>query len=329
MLARWEARLGPAIRVSLLPEGLAAAYRHFSAVQATEAWATLGGWVSATAPQFGPGVGERFAAARAVPAEAAQAGRVFRQAMQARVRPLLAGGAVLAYPTSPGPAPLLTTTAAEQQRVRERTIGVTSIAGFSGLPELSIPAGAVDGAPVGLSPGGRTRRRSRPACAGADARRRIAAMDIRDATEADVPEIQSIYAHHVLHGAGTFEEVPPSVEDMLQRFRAIKERNWSYLVMADATGVVGYAYFNQLRDRSAYRFTCENSIYVREDVRGQGVGKALVSRLLSEAEQAGFRQMIAVIGDSENIGSIGVHTSLGFHRAGLLRASGLKFGAVA
>lgn len=151
-------------------------------------------------------------------------------------------------------------------------------------------------------------------------------MDIRPATLADVPEIQSIYAHHVLTGAGTFEEVPPSVEEMEGRFRAIVDRGWSYLVMADATGVLGYAYFSQLRDRSAYRFTCENSIYVREDVRGQGVGKALVSRLLAEAEQAGFRQMIAVIGDSENIGSIGVHTSLGFHRAGLLRASGVKFG---
>lgn len=151
-------------------------------------------------------------------------------------------------------------------------------------------------------------------------------MDIRPATDADVPEIQAIYAHHVLHGAGTFEEVPPSVEDMEGRFHDIRDRGWSYLVMADATGVLGYAYFSQLRERSAYRFTCENSIYVREDVRGQGVGKALVARLVAEAEQAGFRQMIAVIGDSENVGSIGVHTSLGFHRAGLLRASGLKFG---
>ncbi len=151
-------------------------------------------------------------------------------------------------------------------------------------------------------------------------------MDIRPATDADLPEVQSIYAHHVLHGAGTFEEVPPSVEEMLERYHAIRDRGWSYLVMVDETGVLGYAYFNQLRERSAYRFTCENSIYVREDVRGQGVGKALVARLLLEAETAGFRQMIAVIGDSENVGSIGVHTSLGFHRAGLLRASGLKFG---
>ena len=151
-------------------------------------------------------------------------------------------------------------------------------------------------------------------------------MQIRPAEPADIPEIQSIYAHHVLHGAGTFEEVPPSVEEMRIRYAAIVDRGWSYLVTADATGVVGYAYFAQLRDRSAYRFTAETSIYVREDVRGQGVGKALVARLLEEAEAAGFRQMIAVIGDSENVGSIGVHASLGFHKCGLLRASGLKFG---
>ncbi len=151
-------------------------------------------------------------------------------------------------------------------------------------------------------------------------------MSIRPATLDDLPEIQAIYAHHVLNGAGTFEEVPPSVEEMTERFQAIVSRRWSYLVAADATGVQGYGYFSQLRERSAYRFTAEDSIYVREDVRGQGVGKALVARLLEDAAAAGFRQMIAVIGDSENVGSIGVHTSLGFQKVGLLRASGLKFG---
>jgi len=151
-------------------------------------------------------------------------------------------------------------------------------------------------------------------------------MDIRPAEPADIPEIQAIYAHHVLHGAGTFEEVPPSIEEIERRYRAIVERGWSYLVSVDETGVLGCAYFNAFRGRSAYRYTAEDSIYVREDVRGQGVGKALVQRLLVDAEAAGFRQMIAVIGDSENVSSIGVHASLGFHRAGLLRASGLKFG---
>lgn len=141
-----------------------------------------------------------------------------------------------------------------------------------------------------------------------------------------MPEIQAIYAHHVLHGAGTFEEVPPSVEEIESRYKGIIEHGWSYLVSADETGVLGFAYYNQYRPRSAYRYTAEDSIYVREDVRGQGVGKALVQRLLADATAAGFRQMIAVIGDSENVGSIGVHASLGFQRAGLLRASGLKFG---
>ena len=151
-------------------------------------------------------------------------------------------------------------------------------------------------------------------------------MDIRAARPDDVPEIQAIYAHHVLHGAGTFDEVPPSVEEVRARFEAVIAHSWTWLVATDETGVLGYAYFSQLRDRSAYRYTAEDSIYVREDVRGQGVGKALVARVLEEAERAGFRQMIAVIGDSENVGSIGMHASLGFQRVGILRASGLKFG---
>jgi len=153
-----------------------------------------------------------------------------------------------------------------------------------------------------------------------------ARMEIQAATTADVPEIQSIYAHHVLNGAGTFEEIPPSVEEVARRFDGIVGRGWSYLVARDATGVLGYGYFSQLRERSAYRFTAEDSVYVRDDVRGQGVGKALVARLLQEAEKQGFRQMIAVVGDSENVGSIGMHASLGFQRVGLLRATGLKFG---
>ncbi len=146
----------------------------------------------------------------------------------------------------------------------------------------------------------------------------------RNAT--DLPEIQAIYAHHVLHGAGTFEEVPPSVEEIEARFARVTRRGWSWLVAADATGVLGYAYYTQFRDRIAYRFTAENSIYVREDVRGQGVGKALVARLLEDAEQAGFRQMLAVIGDADNVGSIGVHASLGFRKAGQMRSVGFKFG---
>jgi len=153
-----------------------------------------------------------------------------------------------------------------------------------------------------------------------------ATMRIRDAAPADIAEIQSIYAHHVLHGTGTFEEIPPSIEEMAQRFARITARGWAWRIAADATGVLGYGYYNQFRDRSAYRFTVEDSIYVRDDVRGQGVGKALVRQLLEDATAQGFRQMIAVIGDAENTGSIGVHASVGFQMVGTMRAVGLKFG---
>ena len=151
-------------------------------------------------------------------------------------------------------------------------------------------------------------------------------MDIRNATEADIPEMQAIYAHHVLTGTGTFDEEPPSVEELTDKFRKVVEHGWSWLVAADATGVLGYAYYTQFRDRSAYRYCVEDSIYVRDDVRGQGVGKALVSALIEHATARGMRQMIAVIGESENVGSIGVHASLGFHMVGTLRAVGVKFG---
>jgi L-amino acid N-acyltransferase YncA len=151
-------------------------------------------------------------------------------------------------------------------------------------------------------------------------------MNIRSATEADVPDMQAIYAHHVLNGTGTFEEEPPSVEEMAERFHEIVDHGSVWLVAADATGVLGFGYYCPFRDRSAYRFTVEDSIYVREDVRGQGVGKALVIRLIELATAQGARQMIAVIGDSDNVGSIGVHASLGFHRVGTMRAVGIKFG---
>jgi L-amino acid N-acyltransferase YncA len=151
-------------------------------------------------------------------------------------------------------------------------------------------------------------------------------MEIRTACEADIPEVQSIYAHHVLTGTGTFEEEPPSVEEMANRLARVVGHGWSWLVATDATGVLGFAYYTQFRDRSAYRYCVEDSVYVREDVRGQGVGKALVARLIADATERGMRQMIAVIGDSENVGSIGVHASLGFQMVGTLRSVGVKFG---
>jgi len=146
-----EERFGRAIGVRMLPEGLDTAYDHFRAVQAEEAWAALGDWVASTEVRFGPSIGERFAAARGMDPALAHAGRAFRRKMQTRVRAMLAGGAVLVYPTSPCPAPLLTASEEVQGELRAAVIGVTSIAGFAGAPEVTLPAGTVAGAPVGLS----------------------------------------------------------------------------------------------------------------------------------------------------------------------------------
>ncbi|APT59090.1 N-acetyltransferase family protein [Roseomonas gilardii] len=152
-------------------------------------------------------------------------------------------------------------------------------------------------------------------------------MPIRDARPTDLPAITAIYAHHVARGTGTFEEEAPDEAEMGHRLEHVQKAGWAWLVADNEAGeVVGYAYYAQFRDRSAYRFAAEDSIYIRDDVRGQGVGKALVAELLSRAEAAGFRQIFAVIGDAENVGSIGLHLSLGFRQTGVLRAAGLKFG---
>src|ERR1700722_13663150 len=150
-LEKLEQLRGRAVGVRLAPEGIDSVFDHFRTTQAEEAWATLGSWVEAVKPRFGPGIGERFAAAKATDPALAAPGRAFRRLFQARVRPLLAGGAVLIYPTSPCPAPLLSASMAEQDAIRQATIGVTAIAGFCGLPEVTLPAAMVDGAPVGLS----------------------------------------------------------------------------------------------------------------------------------------------------------------------------------
>jgi amidase len=155
LLDRLAPRLGPALAVQLLPEGIPTLWRNYRAIQGQEAWASHGAWITATHPKFGPGVGERFEAARQTADAAAEAGRALRRVLQARLRPLLAGGAVLVYPTSPCVAPLLTATPREQEEVREATVGVTAIAGLAGLPEVTLPATSVPvpggSAPVGLS----------------------------------------------------------------------------------------------------------------------------------------------------------------------------------
>ncbi|HWT09297.1 MAG TPA: GNAT family N-acetyltransferase [Roseomonas sp.] len=151
-------------------------------------------------------------------------------------------------------------------------------------------------------------------------------ITLRDATAADVPAITAIYAHHVLHGTGTFEEEPPPESDIAGRIARIQDAGYAWIVAEEDGLILGYGYFSPFRPRSAYRFTAEDSVYVRDDIRGQGVGKALVAELLARAEAMGIRQMVAVIGDSENVGSIGLHISLGFRQIGVLKAVGMKFG---
>jgi L-amino acid N-acyltransferase YncA len=149
---------------------------------------------------------------------------------------------------------------------------------------------------------------------------------VRPATPGDLPDIQSIYAHHVLHGLASFEEVPPDFGEVRRRFEEVKGRGLPYLVAESAGTVVGYGYCALFRARSAYRFVLEDSVYVREGQQGKGVGKALLSLLIERCTELGYRQLIAVIGDSANAGSIGLHASLGFLRSGTLRSTGFKFG---
>jgi phosphinothricin acetyltransferase len=151
-------------------------------------------------------------------------------------------------------------------------------------------------------------------------------MQILSATEGDLPEIQAIYAHHVLHGTGTFEEVPPALEEMTARFEAVRKAGYAWLVARDAAGCLGYGYYGPFRARAAYRFTVEDSIYVREGERGKGIGKALLKALLAEATAAGLKQMLALIGDTQNTGSIALHAALGFQHTGTLRDVGHKHG---
>jgi L-amino acid N-acyltransferase YncA len=148
---------------------------------------------------------------------------------------------------------------------------------------------------------------------------------IRPSQPADVPAITAIYAHNVLHGTGTFELEAPDEAEMARRRDDVLGKGLPWLV-AEADGhVLGYAYANHFRPRRAYRFCLEDSIYLRPDARGQGVGRILLTELLTRCEVLGARQMLAVIGDSANAGSIGVHAALGFEHTGVLKASGWKF----
>ena len=153
----------------------------------------------------------------------------------------------------------------------------------------------------------------------------LQAIALRDARPGDGPALQQIYGHHVLHGFGSFEEIPPAVEEMERRLAAVQEDGLPYLIAEAAGGrVLGFAYAGRYRPRSAYRFTVEDSVYVAPDATGRGVGRRLLAEVIARAEALGMRQMIAVIGDSANLGSIRLHERLGFQRAGTLAAVGWK-----
>jgi L-amino acid N-acyltransferase YncA len=148
----------------------------------------------------------------------------------------------------------------------------------------------------------------------------------RPATVADIPAVTAIYAHAVRHGTATFEIDPPNEDEMADRFRALAKAGLPYLVAERDGKVQGYAYAGLYRTRFAYRYTLEDSIYVDRDCRGRGIGRALIDHLLSQAGARGFRQMIAVIGDSEQAASIALHRAAGFTMVGTLAAVGFKFG---
>ncbi len=150
---------------------------------------------------------------------------------------------------------------------------------------------------------------------------------IRPSTDADLPAMQAIYAHHVLHGTGTFETEPPSVADLSARRADVLAKKLPWLVIEAGGAVQGYAYANWFKPRAAYRFSVEDSIYMAPDSAGKGLGKLLLTELLAQLERGGIRKAMAVIGDSANVGSIGVHKACGFEHVGIFKSCGWKFGA--
>ncbi|TWI52329.1 phosphinothricin acetyltransferase [Pseudomonas duriflava] len=149
---------------------------------------------------------------------------------------------------------------------------------------------------------------------------------IRDALETDIPAIQTIYAHHVLYGTATFEEAVPNVVEMQRRYATIRQAGLPYLVAEVDGHVRGYSYAGFYHPRSAYRFSLEDTIYLEDGWQGRGLGKSLLMTLLERCEAGGWRQMVSLIGGSDNAGSIGLHISLGFRHVGVLEQVGLKFG---
>jgi phosphinothricin acetyltransferase len=152
------------------------------------------------------------------------------------------------------------------------------------------------------------------------------AVTIRPSRDADLDAIAAIYGHHVRHGTASFETDPPPVEEMRRRRAELLSRGFPYLVAEAGGTVLGYAYAGPYRPRAAYRDTAENSVYLRPDASGRGVGTALLRALVAECEVLGLRQMVAVVGDSANTASIRLHERCGFRLVGVLEAVGYKHG---
>jgi len=150
---------------------------------------------------------------------------------------------------------------------------------------------------------------------------------LRDVTDADMAAVQAIYAHHVKSGGGSFEYDPPDLAEMTRRRDTIVDAGFPYIVAADPAGrILGYAYAGPYRPRRAYRYTVEDSVYIAADAMGQGVGARLLTDLIQRCTNMGYRQMIAVIGDSANHGSIKLHRKMGFRLVGTFENIGFKFG---
>lgn len=151
-------------------------------------------------------------------------------------------------------------------------------------------------------------------------------LRIRDATATDMAQVQAIYAFHVLHGLASFEETPPSPAEMIERRAAVLARGLPYLVAESGGDIFGYSYTSAYRTRPAYRFTIEDSVYVREGAMGQGTGSALLAELIRRCEMGPWKQMVAIIGDSENAASIALHARHGFGMVGTIKSAGFKHG---
>jgi phosphinothricin acetyltransferase len=149
---------------------------------------------------------------------------------------------------------------------------------------------------------------------------------VRDAVADDLLAIHSIYAHHVAHGFGTFDEAPPSVAEFAQKWSSVSDAGLPWLVAVDGGDLVGFAYAAPFRPRSGYRYTLEDTVYIRDDMRGRGVGSGLLFPLVARCERLGARQLLAVIGDSQNAGSIALHRKAGFAHMGTIKSVGFKLG---